>query len=908
MRGPFADVRPEERRGALAAFSTLFGIMASHTLLETARDALFLARLSPSELPFAYFAMAILAIAVSHGPWRLPRRLRGRRSLAVLLAVCGAVTVAFWTLGLPRHPWALRALYIWTGLAGTLAALRFWMVLGETYTVAQAKRIYRLVAVGSLLGAVFGATAARVIAGLVPSQHLVLASGLTLLVTALGPAARLRRPDAHPARDRGTTSLLADLRLVGTNQYVKGLGGLVLVSTVALTLADYVFKSAVSRSVPAEEMGTFFASVYAVLNLLALAVQLFLMGWALRVLGLHRSLWLLPAFLFVGAAGVTLGGGLLAALLLKGSDGALRNSFHRTGMELLFVPLPDGIRARAKPLIDVVGQRGGQALASVLILGEIAQGRGTTVIALVAAALCVVWIFWTAELRAHYLDLFRAALREGVIRERVDLEALDLNSLEALFSGLNSRDDREVVAAMDLLAEERRVRLIPALILFHPSRAVVLRALALFGASGRTDFVPVADRLLAHPDEEVRAAALAARSMAVPEEPVLREAGRDPSPLVRATAMVGLAAGGWVTDEMQSALDDLLRQPGLEARRALAWALRQRPVPVFADVLIGLADTADEAVQENAAHALAALKETRALPAVIPMLASRRARGAAREALLAFGEVALPFLEEALADETLPHEVRRHVPRTISRFPAAKAAPVLMRRLLAEPDGMVRYKILRGLNRIAAENPDVALDRAVLADATRRTLESIFRLIDWRLTLARGAVEVPARATSGHELLAQVLRDKETHAVERLFRLLGLQHRGEDFEGIYRGLRSPEPKVRAGSRELLENLLDPLVREAVLALVDDVPDDRRLLGSAGLYRPRPLGYEELLATLLDQPGETLRSITAYHVGETGLVALRPRLEAYRESRTGLFVLRVVERALALLDRPAHAHA
>ena len=58
--------------------------------------------------------------------------------------------------------------------------------------------------------------------------------------------------------------------------------------------------------------------------------------------------------------------------------------------------------------------------------------------------------------------------------------------------------------------------------------------------------------------------------------------------------------------------------------------------------------------------------------------------------------------------------------------------------------------------------------------------------------------------------------------------LLGLRHRGEDFEKIYRGLRSASPKVRASSRELLANLLDPSLREAVVGIVDDVPDTERL--------------------------------------------------------------------------------
>ena len=901
MLASVAEVRPGERRGAAAAFLTLFGILASHTLLETARDALFLARLPPSQLPWVYLAMAAIAIALSQGPWRAPRQFRGRRALSVLLVVCAAVTFLFWLAGGSTHPWALRALYVWSGLLGTLAALQFWMVLGELYTVTQAKRLYKIVGTGALLGAVAGAALARVVAAHLGAPPLVLASAIVLALTGLGPALFVRRPANAIARDeKGGPNLMQSVRIVSGHPYVKMLGGLMLVSTVALTLADYVFKSTVAQRIAPENLGTFFANFYMILNLLALAAQALLMGWLMRVLGLHRTLWVLPAFIFLGSAGVALGGGLVAALLLKGADGTLRYSLHRTGTELLFLPLPDGLRARAKPIIDVVGQRGGQAVASLLILAEVSQHRGNTVLAAAAAALCILWVAWASELRRHYLDLFRAALREGSMRASAGLHAFDLGSLEAVFAGLNSKNDAEVVGAMDILADEGRVRLIPALILFHPSRDVVLRALDHFARSGRTDFVPVADRLLTHADEEIRAAAVRARTEGQRDEAVLRAAAKDRSPLVQATALVGLVAGGWVTDEAQETVDCLLESPSPEAKRALARALRQQPVAAFDGLLEQLAQIADETVQVDIAHALGARRDRKFLPVLLPMIASRQVRPAARAALVEYGDDGLAFLAEAMADETLPHEVRRHVPRSISRFPAPGAIPALIGRLLDEPDGMVRYKILRGLGRLAAENPDVPIDPAVLAEATRLTLEAAFRLMDWRLTLTRGAADEARRATPGHQLLATVLRDKEVHTVERLFRLLGLRHRGEDFEKIYRGLRSAEAKVRAGSRELLENLLEPPLRGPIVAVVDDVPDAQRLAQAAPFYVPEALDYERLLFKLLDQQGETVRCIAAYHVGELGLTAFRERLESFQRVPTGLFVQRVIERSLALL--------
>ena len=119
-------------------------------------------------------------------------------------------------------------------------------------------------------------------------------------------------------------------------------------------------------------------------------------------------------------------------------------------------------------------------MASLFILSQLALGRGDAVLAFFVLVLCVAWVAAIAELRPHYVEMFRRALREGIIEARGGLPDLDLVSLETLFASLNSRDDGEVIAALDLLHAEDRTRLVPALILYHPAPAVVLRALELF--------------------------------------------------------------------------------------------------------------------------------------------------------------------------------------------------------------------------------------------------------------------------------------------------------------------------------------------------------------------------------------------------------------------------------------------
>lgn len=905
-----AEVWPEERRAVVAAFLTLFGVIASHTVLETARDALFLARLPAAELPWVYLAMAAAAVAMAQVPAHRLRGLFGPAGLSASLCLMAAVTTVFWALPGLRDDWGLRGLYVWSGLVGTLSALQFWLLLGEIFTITQAKRVYRLIGAGSLLGAVAGALLARWVSARLGAPLLIPAAALVMALTALGPALFLRRGEGATPSASALRWTLAEAReLIGKQPYVTRLAGLVLVSTMALTLGDFVFKSSVARHVPAAELAQFFATFYMVLNLLALLAQLLLMGWLLRTVGLHRTLWTLPILLFAGAAGVVFGAGLPAALTLKGADGTLRHSVHRTGTELLFLPIPDALRARVRPVIDVFGQRGGQAIASLLILSELQLGRGDAALAAAAALLCIAWVGATTELVPHYVQMFRQALREGMIKDAGGLPELDLHSLEALFASLNSADDVEVIASLDLLVAERRSALIPALILYHPSRAVVLRALEIFALSSRKDYVPLVDRLLRSEDPELRAAALRARSGAAPDQALLRVALEDTSPLVRATAVVNLVAAGWASEGTETLVAPLLASEQSACRRALARAIETCPVAAFGPTLQQLALSPEVDIQASVARAMGALRDEQHLPILLGLLVRHEVRSAAGAAIVRYQAAGLHFLDQALADPSYPQELRRQIPRTIRRFPSREAGRTLLTHLLAEKGGLVHYKILRALNRLAADNPGLALDRTLLKEAIRRTLGVVFSLAHGRYVLAEGVAEHPHRSTPGHELLAALLSDKQAHAVERLFRLLGLLQRGESFESIHRGVVSPNARLRASSRELLEAVLRPPLREALLAVVDGAPWPASSAAAAPYYQATATDYEALLASLVDSPSEIIRCLAARHIAELGLHRLRPAIEARRSQETALFVGRVLEKTLRLLDRPvALGHA
>ncbi len=897
MFRPLANLGRAERRAAVGAFLTLFGILAGHTLTETARDAMFLAKLPAEHLAGVYFAIAALSVVLTPIEQRLLRRFSGPIGLTVVLGGGAAALLVFHSMARTGTHYTFIALYVYSSLFVTLVTVHFWLLVGFKYTVTEAKRVFGFIGAGAVIGAVFGAGVARGLTQIFPARQLLLPAAALLAVSAFGPPIALQTQRAERTTRR-THALVEDLPLLRDDPYVRRVALLILASAVVFTLTDYAFKSVVSHHIPAAHLGKFFATTYTGLNVLALVAQLGVVEIVVRRAGVTRALAVLPILIFVGGTGLLVGGGLAAVLLVKGADGGLRHSLHRTGVELLYLPIAENLRARLKSLIDGVGQRAGQAIGSLVILADVRFGHGGE--AWLGGAIAVVsgaWLLGVRGLRRHYFDMFRDTLARGAPIGRLELPALDLRSLSSLIASLNSPDDREVLATLDLLAAQERSDLVPALILYHPSRSVVLAALRLLTASGRRDHLPVVVRLGQHDDPEVRAAAFAARVAIDPDDDILVEALHDASPVVRATAVVELVASRHhlAAPELRRAADELPTWPE-PALLSFVRGIRRHPAPALVPVLAALARSPNPAVRVEVAGAMGELGAQAFVPALVAMLGDPATRVAARRALLLFGTRALDELDRALDDPATPLAVRRHLPRTISRFDARLAAPILVSHL-AHARGMVRFKLLVGLGNVVRENPEIELDRDVVRGVVEQTLASAEELRAFGAELDTDAAADPARATPTETLVRLLLDNKRALAVERIFRLLGVLHPREDFERIYRGLSSRDPSARASSRELIEHVVDSAYRGAVLDLVEDRREERP--SDAELPREkRP--YVALLAEMLRYPSGSLRSLVAAHAGELGLTSLRPAIEAARPHEDGPLAV-AFERAVARLD-------
>jgi ATP/ADP translocase len=79
------------------------------------------------------------------------RRARSaRRVLSGAALGASAVTAGFFLLHRQLGTAGVYALYVWPGIVTTLLLVHFWELLGERFTITQAKRLYGLIGAGGV--------------------------------------------------------------------------------------------------------------------------------------------------------------------------------------------------------------------------------------------------------------------------------------------------------------------------------------------------------------------------------------------------------------------------------------------------------------------------------------------------------------------------------------------------------------------------------------------------------------------------------------------------------------------------------------------------------------------------------------------------------------------------------------
>lgn len=467
----FTDIRAGEGATALLLALNVFLLLCAYSIIKVLREPLIAAGGGAEVRSYSAAGQAMLLLVAVPAYGALAARVPRRRLILVVTGFFLACIGGFYALGKLAVPIGVP-FFLWVGVFNLMVIAQFWSFANDVYTTEEGKRLFPLVAFGASAGAVAGAWLPGQLREplgllqLLPVSAALLA--VAVAITMAVDARERRRTEAGAAAPMTSGTLPAataqfrhdtgEFKAVTASEtYAKASGqfktvkpgttpadevkatrggfGLVLTSAYLLPIAllmlllnwvntngefilNRTVRAAAEAAVAAGTAGgrttqdfvTDYYSAYQTgVNLLGMALQLFVVSRVLKYLGVRVALLVLPVIALTGYAILAFAPVLAMVRWAKTAENATDYSLQNTTRNVLFLPTTRQEKYSAKQAIDGFFVRGGDLLSAGLVFtGAHWLAMGTRHYALVNLALVVVWMVLAAVIGRRYQRLSAA--------------------------------------------------------------------------------------------------------------------------------------------------------------------------------------------------------------------------------------------------------------------------------------------------------------------------------------------------------------------------------------------------------------------------------------------------------------------------------------------------------------------
>jgi AAA family ATP:ADP antiporter len=458
------DLPKETRRSITVATVASTAMIAQQVAGKAVRDGFFLSNFPATDLPKAMIAGAVISFIGALLLARALTRLGPRRVTPLLFLLSALVFVAFWAFHAQNPAVITVLLYLHMASLGILVISSFWSLINERFDPHTTRRaIGRIVSGGTFGGIIGGVLADRVPALFdLGAMFLVLAALhaiCALILLDFGGADRL---------EKGSQRLPHGFAVIRRSAYLKQVGLVVALASGFGALLDYAMKVEAARHFAnADTLISFFAAFYTVTGVLTFTLQRGLGDRTLRRIGLGATMSVLPVTALLGGAFAAAFARLATTVAAKGAEIILANSFFRSGVELLYAPMPASRKRAAKAIVDVIAQRTGDLLGGgfILLVVALLPAAAERIVLVSACVLAALGVATVARLHRGYIEQLTASLKRGLasldgsakVDPATERALAEVHEVERLLSLDLDREAVEV-ALRGWLSEDIRMR------------------------------------------------------------------------------------------------------------------------------------------------------------------------------------------------------------------------------------------------------------------------------------------------------------------------------------------------------------------------------------------------------------------------------------------------------------------
>ena len=879
------DIRDGEFKRALLMMLYIFLVISSNLILKPTVISLFLSEFGIDQLPLVFIFVAVFA-AIGITIYSHSLKTTSINVIIVRTFLFSNLSFfLFWILIEINflNGWALYLFYIWVAIFSVLSASQFWILANLIFNTREAKRLFGFIGAGAIAGGIFGGYLTSILAGIIGSENLILIS-ISMLSGCIPIVNYLWKNNEINYQSNVKQKIIkrafADhpLKLIKSSRHLTYLASIVAISVIVARLVEFQFSAIASAEIPNEdELTSFFGFWFSNMNILSLIIQLFFTRKVVGVFGVGASLFFLPAGIFVGTFAVFISPHLWSAILLRISDGSLKQSINKSSMELLALPVPVEIKKQTKSYIDIFVDSFATGIGGLILL-VLSSGFDISIryISLGTLLLLFLWLYIVFQVRKEYLKSFRIKLDQN--KPDLNQKKYDLSNesvLGGIIKVLTTGTEKHIVQTLKIIKEIQNDRLLPTLegLINHPSSEIQLEVLRNLYFYKAHNYKKEVELLISDPSETVREEAFHYLFEHAPEDStkLMERYINHSEQYIRDSALVSLATE--VKDNIylkekfdleniiskklsqikNSSNNETLDNDKITVAKVIAYA---NITSKYSEFNFLLNDESIPVVNATI-HSIGKILPREFIPNLIEKLARPETSKAVISTLRLYGETALFKLVKKMSDPKTDKQTKRNILEIIETIDSKESVNILFSAFEKE-DYWLQKDVLKALNNLKKNYPLLKFDweRIVqkLYDEVKFELETISSLY-LQTHLGNKELEVDASEKEKKIILARrslisLLEKRMDSGLERIFRLLGLKYPPDDMIEILNSIQSSKEDLRTNAVDFLDNLLDVNLKKLIIPLIEITISEKiskEILAQYKLKIPREVdSFEDLL--------------------------------------------------------------
>ncbi len=844
----FFDIRQGELSISVWMQAYIFLIICALLIVKPTVSALFLSELGADSLAIAFIITAVVAVMVSYTYNKALEHYPLRRTIRGTLMLFGG---GFFFMGVCVYidyvpPFLAYLFYIAVGMFALLATSQFWVMANVVFNVREAKRLFGFIGAGGIVGGIAGGYATSLLAeflgnGILIMMAAAMIGGCALVFQKIWQD-RVANLTQFKRKERANVSTESSVKLIWDSQHLTYLAAVIGIGVLVAKLVDYQFSFVAHREIPdPQELASFFGFWFSTFNIISLVIQLFLTRQILERTDVGVGLVLLPIGIVTCCMLLLIFPELWIVVLLKGLDGSLKQSLHKSSVELLSLPIPSHVKNKTKTFIDVVVDSLATGVAGFFIV-FIIKGLELPMLAITVLTILLVvgWIYIVFRVRHTYLGTFRDSIAST---ESIKLNRRSSNQIRKNMRLIfKTGSVKDILQMLERLPEVAHGSLAPDVIelLNHPDNAIKAAAVRRLDLVTKKTQPQVQDLIYVRDDELIVAVMeyLLVRDntsyqffehylddeddfISTAALLALARDSRD-NPKLAAKYNLGLRVNLYIK-EMEDRDNDMRIPEIAHLIETLGFVTRTK----YHGIISRYLQHSNPILKTAAIDAAGQMAHERFLPDLIGFLGEFRFRESAINAVTKYGNSIVPVLEKRYDDQNGDPELKTYIPEIIAGLKTERAYRALLR-ISQKGGARLRTKATQLLYQWRKSGHAYPLRIAVLKRSIVLEIKLYKVLLScyYSLRIAQRSklepdkvISLPEKEARQH-LINQIYAAMEL-ALKRVFNRLALYYDPDDVFVAYQGLKSDAQESKLNAIEYLDGLLGRNLKTVLFPVLEN---------------------------------------------------------------------------------------